>query len=82
MRDFTTKEYWSDLRSKTHLESRLISLNKDHPEITSYSRYRPIVVTSYICKFIETIIMEQVRESDCSKMTINQFGFIKGVSID
>jgi hypothetical protein len=68
--------------SKIHMESRIIPLNKCHPNLPHYSRYRPIIVSSFVVKYLERLIMSSIQKKSKNYIAKSQFAFTKGVSID
>lgn len=80
MRGWTEESYWTDGRSSIHLKARMITLNKEFPKIPEYTRYRPIIITSYVVKFLEMLITKSIRNFE-SRLPKSLFGFIKNSSI-
>lgn len=79
--EFGKKEYWRDRRSRIHFWSRIVPLNKDYPRVPRVTRYRPIVITSYVIKLLELLIMEKLNEFTIKHGVRNQYGFVPRLSI-
>jgi hypothetical protein len=75
-------EYWKTRQAKEHLNGRLVCLNKKYPKLPTIQDYRPIVVLSPIYKFIEGYIMNSLRSHARAGISLDQYGFIPGVSIE
>ena len=74
------KKYWESTFSKTHLESRLLPLNKNHPEVATIDKYRPIVIMSPMIKFCESRIIQKLKNYCKNKINPEQVGFVEGMS--
>ena len=74
------KDYWNSQVISPHFSSRLIALNKDHPNIPHVSRYRPIVVMSPLIKLLELYLKDKLMNYNCNDAVKDQVGFIKNMS--
>ena len=70
-----TPEYWEDERSKVHFLSRIIPLDKDG------TRFRPLIISSKVMKFLECLIINKLRAYCNKRMMRRQYGFSRGVGI-
>ena len=82
MKELTRKNYWSKENTEYHMKSRLIALNKAHPSTPTPSEYRPIVVCSPVIKFLEGLLVDDLRRYLTEKMSKLQFGFVPGCGTD
>ncbi len=64
------------------MTARLIAISKTFPKIGKISQYRPIVVTSFIVKFLQLVIAEELQRWASKNLSQKQFGFCKNVSIE
>ena len=78
---FTMKTFWEDDRSNKTLKGRLVALNKKYPQTGKIDEYRPIVVLSSVVKFLEGLLVDDLRYW-CSRNLKKQFGFMQGLSIE
>ena len=76
-------DLWKNLGliKNKHFESRLIPLNKVHPQIPSRKDMRPIVVTSPIVKLIEAGLLPELSEYLIKNLHHGQTGFVPGFGI-
>ena len=82
LRQFCTPQYWNEATKNGHFASRLIPLNKAHPETPEITNYRPIVVTSSLVKFLEGFILPSLRVYQKKHLHKSQIGFVPGLGID
>jgi len=66
----------NDPKYLRHFEARLVPLNKDHPRVPRYDRFRPIVVGSPLVKLLESRFAQKLREYMIEKMFAGQVGFV------
>jgi len=64
-----------------HFDSRLIPLNKIHPQIPSRKDMRPIIVTSPLIKLVEACLLPDLTTYLIEKLHHSQTGFIPGNGI-
>ena len=76
-------DLWQHLKliKNLHFESRLIPLNKVHPQIPTRKDMRPIIVTSPLVKLIEAGIMPDLRDYLIKNLHHSQTGFVPGFGI-
>lgn len=76
-------DLWVNLNAvkNIHFESRLIPLDKIHPQIPSRKDMRPIVVNSPLVKLIEAGIMPTLSNYLIQKLHPGQTGFVSGNGI-
>jgi len=76
-------DLWTSLKqiSNIHFESRLIPLNKLHPNIPSRKDLRPIIVTSPIVKLIEAALLPKLKDYLIKQLHPGQIGFVPGNGI-
>lgn len=60
----------------------MLCLNKDFPAIPKYDRYRPIIISSYLLKSLEGLLMPSLLYYAKHRLHKNQIGFVPGLSID
>jgi len=74
------RDIWSvDLGLKEYsnlFQCRLVALNKDHPRVPTYDRFRPIVVSSPLVKVIESRFVPKLRDYMLEKLHPSQTGFV------
>ena len=77
------KDLWANLKriNRIHFESRLIPLNKVHPNIPTRTDMRPIVVTSPIVKLVEASLLPELTQYLTEKLHVSQTGFVPGNGI-
>jgi len=79
------RDLWSDNLNRKeygrHFEARLIALNKDHPKIPRYDRFRPIVVASPLVKLLEARFAGKLRTYLMDDMFPGQVGFVPDCSV-
>ena len=75
-----SKEFWRGHNEKI-LTGRIILLNKCHPNIPDYRKFRPIRICSNIVKLMEKYLMEELRTWVINKCK-RQFGFVPGVGCE
>jgi hypothetical protein len=76
------REYWETQVSKKHLISRVVLLNKDAPKIGEWDKYRPIAISSMVVRFLEALLVEDLRAYGRKRLCPEQFGFVEGVGIE
>ena len=54
----------------------LVALNKGHPRILTYDRFRPIVVSSPILKVLEARFIPKLESYTIDKLNTSQTGFV------
>jgi hypothetical protein len=62
--------------------STCCALNKKHPRRSGIGDYRPIVIISYVMKFLEQLIMPELQTNQKERLSRLQFGFVPNVSIE
>ncbi len=77
------RDLWANLKriNRIHFESRLIPLNKVHPNIPTRIDMRPIVVTSPIVKLVEASLLPELTQYRVEKLHVSQTGFVPGNGI-
>jgi len=74
------RDLWSNKLSRKeytkYFEAKLIALNKDHPKIPMYDRFRPIVVASPLVKLLEARFAGKLRSYLKEDMFPGQVGFV------
>lgn len=64
------------------MRSRVVPINKDAPKIGQINRYRPIVVSSPVVKYLEGLLIGKLRDYGLRGLSNKQFGFRGGVGIE
>ena len=72
---------WNDGRYSKHFECRLVALNKDHPKVPTYDRFRPIVVSSPVVKLLESRFLPPLEAYLRDRLHPSQTGFVSDCSI-
>jgi len=67
--------------NEAHFESRLIPLNKKHPDVPKAEEFRPIVVMSPLVKLLEARLLEKLQWYTSTKLQRSQTGFVPGMDI-
>jgi len=76
-------DLWNKLKliKSQHFESRLVPLNKVHPQIPSRKDMRPIIITSPLIKLIEAGLMPELTDYLIKDLHRGQTGFVPGFGI-
>ena len=76
-------DLWASLKQipNTHFESRMVPLNKLHPNIPSRKDIRPIIITSPIVKMIEAALLPELKDYLIKQLHPGQIGFVPGNGI-
>ena len=61
--------------------NRIIALDKASPRVGNIDEFRPIIISSYAIKFIESLMKEKVMERSVKELNPRQYGFVKHSSI-
>ncbi len=77
------RDLWKKLKEipNIHFESRLIPLNKLHPQIPTRKDMRPIIITSPVIKLIESSLLPDLSQYLTEKLHPGQVGFVPGNGI-
>ena len=59
-----------------HFKSRLVALNKKHPEVPRVDQFRPIIITSLLVKMLEARLVEPLRNYMSKELNVSQVGFV------
>ena len=63
------------------MTGRVVLLNKDHPKVPEFGRFRPIRIASFAVKLLELFLSPELRNWVGSKCE-QQFGFVPGVGCE
>jgi len=66
---------------KLHFRSRLIALNKKHPEIPRKDQFRPIIVSSLLTKILEARLVKPLKKYMIERLHVSQTGCVPGMDI-
>jgi hypothetical protein len=80
-RDLWNSKWEECIENDEHFSTRLIPLNKVHPEIPTKEKFRPISVSSPIVKFLEAKLISKLTDYVVHKMHRGQTGFVPGQGI-
>jgi hypothetical protein len=76
------KDLWSGLNIREyHFKSRLVPLNKKHPDLPKPDQIRPIVVSSPLVKLLESRLGPKLREYGKDRLHRSQTGFVDEMDI-
>jgi len=64
-----------------HFRSRLIALNKKHPDIPHKDQFRPIIISSLLTKILEAKLVKPLRKYMIERLHISQTGFVPNMDI-
>ncbi len=64
-----------------HFVSRLIPLNKKHPNIPNADEFRPIIVMSSLVKLLEARLLKKLQSYTIEKLQRSQVSFVNGMDI-
>ena len=64
-----------------HFRTRLIPLNKIHPQIPTKEKFRPISISSPIIKLMEARLLPKLNDYMNKKLHVGQTGFVQGMGI-
>ena len=73
-----SKKFWSNSHAQKCLVGRLILLNKEHPNVPSLGKFRPIRIASNIIKILERYLFSDLMKW-CNEELRSQFGFVNKI---
>ena len=74
-----TQKFWSSKHANMHYDCRILPLNKSNSDQTTITSMRPIIITSYILKYLEQPILDQLSKyANSDNLNSAQVGFLKG----
>ena len=71
------QDLWFGLEiDEIHFRSRLIALNKKHPEFLQKDQFRPIIISSLLTKTLKAKLVKPLRKYMIEKLHVSQTGFV------